>query len=95
MGFDGKNAATIHTNHATTGIEMRAIVQDRYGSVEVLRAARIDRPEIAEHEVLLRVHAAGLDRGTACFFGDSPSRHPVRSGSEAVDRSRRARRSGR
>ena len=43
---------------------MRAIVQDRYGSAEVLRLARIARPEIGDHDVLLRVHAAGLDRGT-------------------------------
>jgi len=28
MGFDGKNVATTDTNHATTGVEMRAIVQD-------------------------------------------------------------------
>ncbi len=43
---------------------MRAVVQERYGSVDVLRLARVARPEIAEDEVLLRVHAAGLDRGT-------------------------------
>ena len=43
---------------------MRAIVQHSYGSAEVLRPARIARPAIAEHEVLLRVRAAGLDRGT-------------------------------
>ena len=43
---------------------MRAIVQDGYGSADVLRLARIARPEIGDHEVLLRVHAAGLDRGT-------------------------------
>ena len=43
---------------------MRAIVQDGYGSAEVLRLARIARPEIGDHDVLLRVHAAGLDRGT-------------------------------
>ena len=60
----GKNAATSETNHATTGVKMLAIVQDSYGSAEVLRSAQIDRPQIAAHEVLLRVHAAGLDRGT-------------------------------
>jgi NADPH:quinone reductase-like Zn-dependent oxidoreductase len=43
---------------------MRAIVQDRYGSADTLRLARIDRPEPAAGQVLLRVHAAGLDRGT-------------------------------
>ena len=43
---------------------MRAIVQDGYGSAGVLRLARIARPEIGGHDVLLRVHAAGLDRGT-------------------------------
>ena len=43
---------------------MRAIVQDRYGSPDVLTAAVIDRPEPGAHDVLLRVRAAGLDRGT-------------------------------
>lgn len=42
---------------------MQAIVQDKYGSADVLGLARIDRPEVADSEVLLRVHAAGLDRG--------------------------------
>ena len=43
---------------------MRAIVQDAYGDEGVLRNERVARPEIAENEVLVRVHAAGLDRGT-------------------------------
>lgn len=43
---------------------MQAIVQDGYGPVDVLRRGRIARPEIAENEVLVRVHAAGMDRGT-------------------------------
>jgi NADPH:quinone reductase-like Zn-dependent oxidoreductase len=42
---------------------MRAIVRDGYGCADVLRLARIARPEIGGSEVLLRVHAAGLDRG--------------------------------
>ena len=43
---------------------MRAIVQDAYGSSDVLRLAEIDHPEIAGNEVLVKVAAAGMDRGT-------------------------------
>ena len=49
---------------STTTTTMRAIVQDRYGSADVLRHDRIARPEIGAKEILVRVHAAGLDRGT-------------------------------
>src|SRR5215218_7893151 len=48
----------------TTTTTMRAIVQDRYGSADVLRLAQIARPEPAADQVLVRVQAAGLDRGT-------------------------------
>jgi NADPH:quinone reductase-like Zn-dependent oxidoreductase len=43
---------------------MRAIVQDTFGSVDVLRLEVIDKPEIAANEVLVKVRAAGMDRGT-------------------------------
>jgi NADPH:quinone reductase-like Zn-dependent oxidoreductase len=42
---------------------MKAIVQDRYGEVDVLRLREVDRPVPGDGEVLVRVHAAGLDRG--------------------------------
>jgi NADPH:quinone reductase-like Zn-dependent oxidoreductase len=42
---------------------MQAVVQDRYGSADVLRLAQIDVPRIGDSEVLLQVQAAGLDRG--------------------------------
>ncbi len=42
---------------------MKAIVQDTYGSADVLEFRDIDKPGIAGGEVLIRVHAAGLDRG--------------------------------
>lgn len=42
----------------------RAIVQDTYGSTAVLRVAEIEVPRIADDEVLVRVHAAAVDRGT-------------------------------
>jgi NADPH:quinone reductase-like Zn-dependent oxidoreductase len=43
---------------------MQAIVQDTYGSADVLRLDDIDAPEPSAGEVLLRVRAAGVDRGT-------------------------------
>jgi len=58
------------TTAATTAREtkgrqttMRAIVQDRYGDLDVLELRDIDRPVPKANEVLVRVHAAGLDRG--------------------------------
>jgi NADPH:quinone reductase-like Zn-dependent oxidoreductase len=42
---------------------MKAIVQDRYGDVEVLELSDIDRPVPTGDEVLVRVRAAGLHRG--------------------------------
>ena len=42
---------------------MQAIVQDRYGSAEVLEAQDIDRPEMGGDEVLVRVHAASIHVG--------------------------------
>ena len=42
---------------------MKAIVQDQYGSPDVLEFRDIDRPAPKESEVLIRVHAAGLHRG--------------------------------
>ncbi len=43
---------------------MQAIVQDRYGAVDVFHPAQMARPKLDANEVLVRVHAAGLDRGT-------------------------------
>ena len=42
---------------------MRAIVQRRYGSVETLQLGTAARPSVAADEVLIEVHAAGVDRG--------------------------------
>ncbi len=64
MESDDLRTATTDTSRETGEPTMRAIVQDSYGSVDVLRSAHIQRPKIAEHEVLMRVRAAGLDRGT-------------------------------
>jgi NADPH:quinone reductase-like Zn-dependent oxidoreductase len=64
MGSQGQHAATGDADIAATADgTMRAIVQDTYGSADVLRLARITLPKVADNQVLLRVHAAGLDRG--------------------------------
>jgi NADPH:quinone reductase-like Zn-dependent oxidoreductase len=42
---------------------MKAIIQDRYGDVDVLEFRDIDQPVPKDNEVLVRVHAAGLHRG--------------------------------
>ena len=54
------------------GRVMRAIVQDSYGSVDVLRLAEIDTPDIAANEVLVQVRAAGMDRGTWHWLTGKP-----------------------
>ena len=43
---------------------MQAVVQDGYGTSDVLRVAKVTRPAIGPREVLVEVRAAGLDRGT-------------------------------
>ena len=65
MGSERQRAAAggEATLPVTAGSTMRAIVQDGYGSAGVLHLARIARPRIGGSDVLLRVHAAGLDRG--------------------------------
>jgi NADPH:quinone reductase-like Zn-dependent oxidoreductase len=42
---------------------MKAIVQDEYGSTDVLRLEDIDPPALGDDDVLLRVEAAGVDPG--------------------------------
>jgi NADPH:quinone reductase-like Zn-dependent oxidoreductase len=55
---------------------MKAIVRDTYGSPDVLELRDIDKPEIGDEEVLLRVHAAGLDRGVWHVMAGLP--YPIR-----------------
>ena len=51
---------------------MKAMMQDRYGSSEVLRVSDVPVPEPGDHEVLIKVHAAGLDRGTEHLMTGKP-----------------------
>ncbi|MCA1690652.1 MAG: alcohol dehydrogenase catalytic domain-containing protein, partial [Actinobacteria bacterium] len=57
---------------------MKAIVQDEYGSSpeEVLRVADVARPTIADDQILVRVRAASVDRGTWHIMAGLP--YPIR-----------------
>ena len=58
-------------------MKMKAMLQEEYGEAEdVLRLGEIDRPEIEDDQVLIRVHAAGVDRGVWHFMAGVP--YPVR-----------------
>ena len=41
---------------------MKAVVQDRYGSPDVLRIEEVDRPEPKADEILIRVHASTVSQ---------------------------------
>ncbi|MFF8828357.1 NADP-dependent oxidoreductase [Streptomyces sp. NPDC015131] len=62
----------------TTTETMRAISQDAHGGPEVLKEVRLARPEPGPSQVLVRVHAAGVNptdwkhRGGRMFLGDPP-----------------------
>ncbi|MER7459137.1 NAD(P)-dependent alcohol dehydrogenase [Micromonospora sp. NPDC126480] len=51
---------------------MKAIVQDTYGPPDVLRLRDIDRPSIGDRDVLVQVHAAGVDPGVWIFMTGRP-----------------------
>jgi NADPH:quinone reductase-like Zn-dependent oxidoreductase len=55
---------------------MKAMVRDAYGPPEVLELRDIDIPEIADDEVLVRVHAAGVGRDVWHIMTGLP--YPIR-----------------
>ena len=71
---------------------MKAIVQDRYGSAEVLEFRDIEDPVVGENDVLVRVHAAGcgpdvwhLMTGQPYFVRLTPGFHKMRAGVRGRD----------
>ena len=58
---------------------MTAIVHDKYGTVpeDVLRLAEVAKPPIADDHVMVRVHAASVDRGTWHVMAGLP--YPIRA----------------
>ena len=55
-----------------TNRTMRAVLHDRYGTSSVLRLGKVAIPEIGDHDVLIDVRAAGLDRGTEHLMTGKP-----------------------
>ena len=55
---------------------MKAIGRDTYGPPDVLELKDIDKPEIEDGEVLVRVRAAGVDRGAWHIMAGLP--YPIR-----------------
>ncbi len=64
----GAQAMTIPAGTTT----MRAVVQDEYGEADVLRVEEVARPAIGPGEALVRVHAAGVDRGVWHLMAGKP-----------------------
>lgn len=68
----------IETNHimkndASSGAStMRAAVQRSYGSADQLEVTVVDRPTIDTDDVLIEVHAAGVDRGVWHLMTGTP-----------------------
>jgi NADPH:quinone reductase-like Zn-dependent oxidoreductase len=68
-------AARVTTARATStapGATMQAVVQDTYGSADVVRSAALPRPTPGKRQVLIEVRAAGLDRGTVHLMTGRP-----------------------
>jgi NADPH:quinone reductase-like Zn-dependent oxidoreductase len=51
---------------------MKALTQHRYGTTEAVKLRDIDRPDPHEGHVLVRVVAAGMDRGAQHFMTGEP-----------------------
>ena len=69
---------TTENHEATSGATMKAIVQEQYGSAPegVLRLADTARPAVGDDDVLVRVRAASVDRGTWHLMAGLP--YPAR-----------------
>jgi len=67
--IDRPTEQTPETVGATT---MKAIVQDNYGSAEVLQLRDTAKPAIGEHDVLIRVRAAAVNPADWAIMGGLP-----------------------
>jgi NADPH:quinone reductase-like Zn-dependent oxidoreductase len=60
----------MHTGTGST--TMRAVTRHEYGDSGVLRVEEVPRPTVGDEQVLIRVRAAGLDRGTEHLMTGKP-----------------------
>jgi NADPH:quinone reductase-like Zn-dependent oxidoreductase len=65
-------ATARETTTTARGTTMKAIVQDKYGSSEVLELRDIDKPEIGDGDVLVRVRAAAVNPGDWAIMSGLP-----------------------
>ncbi len=63
---------TAQHDHSDRAAEMRAIIQTRYGTSEVLSVGTVERPAPSPDEVLIDVRAAAVDRGTCHLMTGTP-----------------------
>jgi NADPH:quinone reductase-like Zn-dependent oxidoreductase len=59
-------------NRRTGEMVMKAILQNGYGSSEVLSIGEVNKPTIKENEILIRVHAASLNAGDVFSMRGTP-----------------------
>src|SRR6185312_14621002 len=51
---------------------MKAAIQDRYGTLDVVRLTDVERPVPSDDQVLARVHAASVNRADLDGLGPRP-----------------------
>jgi NADPH:quinone reductase-like Zn-dependent oxidoreductase len=63
---------TLQTQDTVGSSTMKAIVQDEYGSAEILQLRGTDKPVIGEHDVLIRVRAGAVNPADWAIMGGLP-----------------------
>ena len=64
---------------------MKAIIQDRYGEADVLEFGDVEEPVVGEHDVLIRVRAAGAGPGRVAHHGGQALHGPADAGMEPTE----------
>ncbi len=78
------NEETAQMENEPAESRMRAISQKRYGSADSLQLREMDRPRPQQSEVVVKVHAAGVDRGVWHLMTGAP--YAVRAAGYGITR---------